>query len=338
LPPPQKKLKFKWSKVEGAQSYLIKLKPIKLRKIASVEDSKETVIKSTEPEAELNIPEEGVYSWEVTPLASPDTQDFHESVNSNQTEKSVAHFEVNRNAKFFEGGGYIALSTMMAPYTYEAQSPVVNSKTKPASSSSQGYRLSGEYFYHPQWGVGAGVEIINFTLSNNKYDRHNLELTLRHRRRLSESQYGWSFYPKVGIEMRDYRLIYPSFDQNPNGPPTLRINDSSVTAYGPQIGFDLRKQFNDRLSLGFKTQYFYPVLLSDKYTLAGDKNLRNISFALQGFYWLNKRFGLGAGAIYELRSISYNRTVNGVTSKDPDFVRMDSTYFFGSLIYTFGGN
>ena len=94
------------------------------------------------------------------------------------------------------------------------------------------------------------------------------------------------------------------------------------------------------MSLGIKAAYFSPLKLTSSTSmgtleLASGANSRNISLGAQMLYWLSPRWGLGAGAYLEKRSISYR--INGVnTSTDPEQVFMDGTYFFGSLLYSFG--
>jgi hypothetical protein len=241
--------------------------------------------------------------------------------------QSTSEFSLNRNANYFEGSGYVALSAMVAPYTYELKSSSLNPVAGNMSSSSFTVRGSGEYWSHPSFGFSAAGESTRFQVGQSNFNRFGFELLAKYRIKFGEGKSGWVFSPKAGIEERDYIEILQ------------RGGSLDSRAFGLNIGADLRKQFTEKLSLGLKFAYFKPIILSSDQVdqLTSDASNRNLSLGAQALYWLNRNWGLGAGAYIEKRSISYTVKNGGpASSSKPEQVYMDGTFFFGSLLYSFG--
>jgi hypothetical protein len=323
VPPSDGRQRFKWKSVEGAEAYELTVYSIQLKGRAIASPSA-PIAKLVTPESSIvvpGIPGEGHYRWRVRALANIDEKHVAQAVG----EQSSADFNLDKNAGYFEGSGYIALSTMIAPYTYQV---ISGGATGAAGSSAITARVSGEYWLRPQWGVSGAVESTLFQLGDGSYNRKGFELLAKYRINFGDPKSGWSFAPKAGIEERDYFEIFP------NGGSAATI---SSMVYGVDIGFDLRKQLTQKMSLGIKAAYFKPMILSsasaDKIT--ADASGRNMSVGAQALYWLNGHWGLGAGAYLEKRSISYTLKTPSKTGQ-PEQVFMDGTYFFGSVIYSFG--
>lgn len=322
---------FNWTEVDGAEKYELTLLPSKIvdsaRNPAKANAPKTFIVPDNK--VALKIPVLGKYRWQVRALANIDSKSAASSVGP----KSEASFEINKNALFVDGSGYVALSTMIAPYDYRIIHPATNTEGN-LKSNSITFRLSGEYWIAPQSGLAAGIENTSFTISGASYQRRTYELQYKYRSNLSRDKYGWSFSPKVGIEGREYFFITPN-------PEAANVLDSSdLMALGAAVGLDIRKQFNDRFSLGAKLAYFQPLVLVGAPSgskITGDASNRNLSVGVQGLFWLSKRWGLGLGAYYEKRSLSYEeKPIDSVAPAGANQVFMDATYFFGSLIFSFG--
>jgi hypothetical protein len=271
--------------------------------------------------AKVRVGRDGSYTWRVRALANVDPATQQPDAVGPE---SSADFKLDPNVGYYEGSGYVALSTMLAPYTYSIVSPSTTNGS--ASSSALTFRLSGEYYFRPQWGVGAGAENTLFQINSQNYSRKGFELFLKYRMKWGQGNRAWAFSPKLGVEERDYFEIFR---------PSLNLSVVGVNALGPSVGFDLRKQLGDKFSVGAKVAYFIPIALLSSSTIekTGDASYRNISVGLQGLYWLSKHWGAGAGGFYEKRSISYR--LNG--NSNAEQVYMDGFYFFGSVLYSFGG-
>jgi hypothetical protein len=134
--------------------------------------------------------------------------------------------------------------------------------------------------------------------------------------------------PKIGFSSRQY--------------PMVVIDDTgafqrqdSLRAMGPAAGIDFRRPISERFSIGARLEYFVPVSVSmsdGPYSVRGHDSYRNLSLGVQAIYWLNREWGLGAGAFIEKRSIEYLQNASGTHES----IEMDGNYFFGSLIYTWG--
>jgi hypothetical protein len=271
----------------------------------------------------VDVPNDGAYTWRVRALANIGDDKVPAAIGP----ESTSAFNLDKNATFFEGSGYVALSTMFAPYTYSTVSP--SSRNGNASSSSITGRASAEYWFRPQWGMAGAFELTQLQIAGQAFSRKGFELVTKYRVNFGDGKYSWSLSPKLGIEERDYFEIFPSRSS---------IGTFSSSVYGLQAGADLRKALTDRFSVGIKFAYFKPLLLSSSGAkeLTGDASNRNFSLGAQILYWPGRRWGLGAGAYIERRSISYllDKPAAGVTAAEQVFT--DGTFFFGSLIYSFG--
>jgi hypothetical protein len=315
-------LKFKWRSVDGAEAYRVEVTPKTTGRALATDPKPFQLVVKNDNVAKIRLSKNGVYNWRVRALANvdPATQ-LPDSVGP----ESSAEFKLDPNVGYYEGSGYVAVSTMLAPYTYRTTSTDSTHRGS-ASSSALTFRLSGEYYFHPKLGVGVGGETTQFKISGKDYSRKGFESFLKYRMKWGEGNRSWSFSPKVGVEARDYFQIFN---------PALNLSNVGVTALGGAIGFDLRKQLGDKFSIGAKVAYFIPLILSSDSDVqkVSEGSYRNFSAGLQGLYWLTKHWGAGAGGFYDLRSIGYRLNSTGST----DQVYMDGTYFFGSILYSFGG-
>lgn len=320
-PPAEGMVRFEWEKVEGATAYEITLTGIDgdRRKPANETFKKTQNLKQTS--ILMKIPGDGSYTWKVRALAS--SEKTKETASSLETK---SEFLVDRDAVFLKGTGYIALSTMIAPYNYVAISPSANQQIS-ASSAALTLRLSGEYWFLSRLGAFAGAESTFFTMNRSSFQRGNYELGVKYRLKIDEARFGWFIAPKAGLELRDY------FELLPTGSGSTSLQSTLFRSLGPTVGVDIRKQFSERWSVGAKASYYLPVaLLSSSATITADDSRRNINVGIQGLYWIFKNWSLGAGIFIDKRSIS----VLPPSASRPEEVFMDGTYFFGSVIYSFG--
>lgn len=321
-PPAENKLLIAWDKVEDATEYEIEVyrHPAADRAPASV--IYKSVLKKNS--VVLNLAADGSYSWKVRAIASigPSKEDLAISP------QSTTEFKIDRNAMFMSGSGYLALSSMLAPYTYVTDgNGAISARARSVAVTG---RVSAEYWPWNRFGVSAGFEDTIFRLNGVNYDRNVFEFHAKYRLKLDESRYGWFLAPKLGFESRSYLhlLVY-------SGQSTL--SSRGTGAIGPSIGVDIRRQFNDRWSVGAKIAYFLPLALTGvdpSYSMTSDQSFRNFSAGVQALYWLNPKWSIAAGGYFDMRSLSYTKP--GDTKKE--LISMDAMYFFGSLIWTFGKN
>ena len=317
--PADKKLRFKWKAVEGAHSYHVTVsRKADARSPASTPSTTKTYqVDTNSVDIPMSVaPATGDYEWRVSAVANEDSKVGSPSIGP----ESRAAFRLDQNAAFVDGSGYVAFSTMFAPYTYAVSSPV-NNITGKVSSTATTARASGEYWFRPKWAVGFGFDDTMVGINGAVYSRMSVESQLKYRLQLSSGRYNWSVSPKAGAEARQYIMI------------TSTSASQNVMALGPDFGFDLRKQFTDSWSVGIKVTYFFPVSGAPAGSqMSGDSSYRNLSIGGQGLCWLNRRWGVGMGAFIDQRSISYTTPKSTL----PETISMDGTYFFGSVVYSFG--
>jgi hypothetical protein len=307
-------LSLQWEKVQGAESYSVS--------IASQRTPADVKQYKTEKDAMvIALPQEGPYQWQVSALAG-----------DSAGPQSVADFKLERDLDIrSEKTGYFALSTMLAPYQYEHESPIVNQKVETESKAVTG-RLSGEYWYWKHMALAGGVDNTVFVINQRSFNRFTYEVGVKFNMKLSQDRYGWFFAPKVGAEARDYFSLLLQDQNNPNSLLSTRI-----TVLGLAAGFDLRRQLSARWSLGVKAAYFLPVSISAPSfspQISSNSSYGNLNLGAQGLYWLSRSWGLGMGLFLDQRSIGY--TVAGAVNTNAETIVMDGVYFFGSLVYTFG--
>ncbi len=327
VPPVSNKLiTLKWSEVEGAEKYRVKL--TRLRTPAASESVKTFDV--TENKAEVAVETAKKYSFDVQAIANIDSKQVAGSVGP----VSTSEFSVDPSHRFPDKTGYLAFSGLFSAYNYKVTSPGANLNGSTDSTAST-IRVSGEYFFQPQWGIGAAFQDTQFGMDGATYDRKDFEITARYRVKLDESKTGWFFYPKVGVESRENVELVPA--QTTGQGQVLSTKEVSFRTIGPQLGFDLRKQMTEKISLGLKINYFYPMAIlsgGEVSSLQGSQTFENYSFGLQGAYWINKKWSIAIGGFYDKRSIAFTRLISTQLSNDK--VSNDATYFFTSLIYTFG--
>lgn len=327
-------VRLRWDEVEGAEGYLVRIAKSSPPKNGVVSADAAGDLKKVkqyytrETQWAVRVGSEGGYVWGVRALAHLDENKKPGA----QSLEGVGRFSLDRNAVFTSDLGYIALSTMLAPYTYQLSSPLNNVQGS-TSASALVFRLSGEYWVKPLWAIGLAAELATFQMSGQSFSRPTFEVTTKFRTQLSSGVFGWSFSPKVGAELRTYNYILPNNLSALNSSAT-GLTGHDISILGAAVGFDLRKQLSEGLSLGIKASYFYPVSLmssggvADK--ISGDVSYRNFNIGVQGLYWVSRSVGIGVGGYFENRSIGFTSTGGGAEAEK---VYMDGMYFFGSMIY-----
>lgn len=325
-------LKLRWEEVEGAEGYLVHIARVSsnqqsLTANAAADLAKAKTYFTKDIKWAVRVAGEGNYIWGVRALAH-----VSENKPSAQGPEAATRFSLDRNSVFTSDLGYLAVSTMLAPYTYQLSSPLNNIQGS-TSASALVFRLSGEYWLKPLWAIALGADFATFQMGGQTFTRPTLELNTKLRTKLSSGEFGWSFSPKIGAEMRAYNYILPANTASLSS-TTAGLSGKDILVLGASAGFDLRKQLSESLSLGVKASYFYPVGFlggsSIASSIAADASYRNFSVGVQGLYWVNHSFGVGVGGYFENRSIGF-LTPGGPSEAEK--VYMDGVYFFGSLIY-----
>ncbi|HTL13230.1 MAG TPA: hypothetical protein VL588_12120, partial [Bdellovibrionota bacterium] len=332
---------FQWEPVQGAVAYLLKIRRMDdrgkdafVRQIldrspasAGLTESTggdggvETVVLGTH--VELDLPHDGSYLWEVRGLASIQADDRAKYAGPGSEAKFEYEQEIMGGV---QGSGYLALSTMLAPYTYSMISPESGFSGQ-AASTAVTMRVSAERIMTSKLGLGVAYETTFFQLSGASFTRGQAELVGKYKIELPGGQYPWVIQPNIGPQARQY------FQLTPGGGGIT--NNRSFWTLGASVGIDVRKQLSKRFSLGARASLFVPLGLSGlqgDHHLTGTASFRNLSLGLQGVYWLGGSWGLAAGAYHDDRSISFNSTVPGAVDEQ---VYTDGSYFYGSVIYKF---
>lgn len=312
--PRQGRVRFSWTPVDGAESYQIRLRRA---------SGRDQVFTSRSPSLSVRLSTPGAYSWKVRALAS-----------DIPGPEADASFTLSREPLTRFGEGYVALSSMIAPYGYAVNSPSRGYDVSTHAMSSS-LRLSGAYFFLGRWSVGGSVESTFVNFSGINVTSNSADLSLRRTIPLGEGDHAWVLLPRLGVEERQYIQVYPDLFSG-TGTFIGAAGAQSLYAAGPQVGLELRKEVSRRLSVAGKVSYFLPVLIGGGpaagASISGLDAYRNVSMGMQGLYWLDPRWAAGVGGLLDLRSISYE--VPGQSG--PDQIREDSTCVFASLIYTFG--
>ncbi len=338
-PPEDSRIKLSWKSVEGAELYEVHLLRLSARGASKGSSGRSPAsdlqrvkrIVTSENSMTLRVPGEGRYVWGVRALAN-----LEDPVVSNAPKialatgpESVAEFSLDRNAIFNEDLGYLAFSTMLALYQYKIKSPSTGGGGSIDSVASV-FRLSGELWLLPQWGISTAVEYVPFSVQGKSFAREDFELLVKYRLKISSGQFGWSVSPKLGFEIRNYNKIVASNNQINSG--LIGMDEFFL---GASLGIDVRKQFNDRFSLGAKIGYFVPLSIltgpPGGSTMSSVASYSNLSAGVQGLYWLNRNWAVALGGFYDFRAISFN--LPGASG--PEEIHMDAGYFFGSIIFRF---
>ncbi len=343
------KVQFEWRKVDGAEAYEVEVRELTPARAPASADAAAKGKTFVTRDRNLTIPvgAEGFGTWKVRALANIDPTNVAGAMGPH----SVADYRISRNAQFSEGSGYIALSTLISPYSMRMEIP--GGEVRNASSTAGTLRLSGEYYFVPQWAIGAAFEMTQFGLSarhqlfssvRQDFDlnRKTLELMAKYRVAVTRDKFGWFFSPKLGVEYREYYQVR----SDGSSAATAKMVSDQLGTFGPALGFDLRKQLTEKLSLGMKVSYFLPISVTGLESSDGSRfdldltslghNKRNLSLGLQGMYWFGSNWGAGAGAYAEMRSIGYDVPGAGSPGGSQGQITQDAFHFFGSLLYSFG--
>ncbi len=330
--PKNNKLQVQWSTVEGATEYEVKIWKVTERnankngrELAQANDLSVKTYRVKQTEMVAPVQGDGAYRVQVRALASM-------NLPAVEGPPVVQNFALSQHALYSEGSGYVALSTILAPYTYRYASPI-NGGTASASALSMVGRISGEYWFSSMWGMGGAAELLFFRINPRSFLGKVFELNGKMRINFGKDKWGWILQPRVGLEMRDYFAVSPTDLSNPSSA------DNRTSIFGPSLGFDIRKQIWEKFSLSLKVNYFIPLVVVETISTTPlntfhAASFRNVSLGLQGAYWLGGNFGLAAGAIMELRSLG--ASVASSPGGSPEQIYMDGVFFFGSLIYSFG--
>lgn len=342
---------FKWEEVEGARTYeivLIRKKGTGSRLPANVIEPPAVLrYRVDNSSVRLEVPKDGTYTWKVRALATdgkiglmpvnearelaslPPTPTSASAapVTGEKGGFSTANFDLVRNPIDSKRPGYLAASTMMAPYTYTFISPTFGGSGN-AQSTAITLQASGEYWFKPRWAIGGYVESTLFNIETEFFVRSAFQAVAKYKIPVAPEK-GLHLAPFFGAETRQFFQIVPT------APSVFSV--SQFWALGPVVGFDVKKSFTENLTASFKAQYFVPLTVMGSAvsgaSLTSDSSYRNISLGLQGFYWWSSRWGIGAGAFLDNRSISYRLPNN---RPRPEEVITDGSYFYGSVMYRFG--
>jgi hypothetical protein len=304
-PPKTGKIHFRWHPVAGAEAYQIILTPEKT--------GKQLTWVSKTPSSTLSMAREGAYKWQVRGLASVELG-----------AQSNAEFALDRNSGFWNGNGQLSFSTAYAPYNYSATSPNQN-LTGHSSSAETAVTVAGEYWIKPQFGLGLSFTDNNLKQDGQSFDFTDIRLDTKYRVNLTPGSNGWCLTSSLGVESRDYVMLGES--------QVGGLYNNSFGTFGPQTGVELRKQMSERLSLAAMVNYYFPV--GNQIVRGGDSN-RNLGAGISATDFLTQSWGLSIGIYHENLSVIHRSDDNGGLSSDPDTVSMDTTFFFGSLVYSFG--
>lgn len=310
MPPAEGKLRFQWKKVENAKAYVVTL-------AKEATDSIPTALKTyrvTGNGMTAIVPEMGTYRWKVRALASVTTT---ESATSEATASFVMSPTDPDGKK-----GYIGLSTLFAPYKYGVKSPAGQGSLDSASFT---LRLAGELWLKKGWGLGAGLQNTSAQIQGANYSWMDFEVFAKYYVPLPKSYFGFLFLPKAGFEQRQYLFFSPAGSGDFTSGQGL--TSKKATTLGPSFGFDLRKQFAERWSVGMKVNYFKPITLSGVESGGSLAGASNLSMGIQAFYWRSQSWGFGVGGFFDRRSLSYTSPTSGLQE-----VNLDSTQFFGSIL------
>ncbi len=327
-PPRNKKLNLQWKAVDGAESYQVRIIRKQGRSPAQSKSFDKTFI-SQDNSLEVQVPGEGYYTWEVAALANFNVKKEPGSIGA----KSEEDFELSHHALFAEGSGYIAGSLMVATYKYKVVSPLTGfgGTTK---SQAMTFRLSGEYWFKTDFGVAPAMENTAVRILGKSANRGTIEIYAKYRIPLTNSKYGWFLYPKIGLEFREYIELRPDVNANTSSSVGSNFHFEKVEVAGMGIGFDIRKQFTDKFSLGSKASYYLPMGFRNRsQKISAAASFRNMSIGVQGLYWFRKQWAMGMGGYLEQRSIGYYPSQHASAAQE---VFMDGAYFFGSIVYSFG--
>lgn len=327
-PPSDGKVKIGWEPVEGAEAYRVVFSP--------KDDPKNQKIYTTK-DSNINIDgasTKGSYKVQVRALASVDSSNNTADV---QGPIATSEFEFSPYAnRAGEERGYMALSLLYSSYNLSEISAAYgfNGQT---SSNVLGVRISGEYFVTPDIAIGGAIQNYQYSIANLHPSETDAEIQAKYRFALSQSPNAFILYPKVGVGLRGLFMLSPQLNSNNNF--TGNATSSSFSEIGPFIGLDVRKRIFERVSLGLKTSYFFPVaMLFQPATISGldgsSSNGGNISAGLQAFYWFNDKISFGAGLFHENRSIGFHDSGPNGTSNDS--VDNSATYLFASMLYRLG--
>ncbi len=318
--PENRLVEFKWSTVPGALAYQVEIQESHPENRGSTPPR---AFRAIDNRIAIAVSQLGKLTWKVRALASVEKTPRSSAMGP----QSRAEVELETVRGFDETSGYVALSGMWAPYSYKFNN---TSTTAGVPTSMATGRASGEFYFNSKWGLGGGVDLTAFQLSACSSCapltsfRKGIDLMAKRQVPLPGLLNTWVFAPKFGIEWRGLSKIY--YD-NVN----LQLSETSFALLGPAIGFDLRKPVSSRLSLGIKVSWFVPLSLSG---LSGASlsplGATNVSVGAQAFYWIKSRWAAGIGVYRDWRGVTY--TEAGASNT----INMDSTNFFGSVIYSFG--
>ena len=339
MPPENQKLSFEWNPVEGADGYElfvlrksdIQRKPEDVNKQALSDE----LLKSRPAFVLINtgvfsVRREGSYVWAVRALSGTRVNESSQAKGS----PSFGDFILDRNVFFNNDRSCAGLSFMASPYTYRFLSPT-RGVAGYLSAVSLVLRMGGDNWISKQWGITWAVQYSRFTVFNQSFSQPELELGVKYRLKLDNRSKGFSFYPKLSLALKDYNLIVPVSPFYSNYSSFSALN---IYTLGLSLGFDLKKQWSERFSMGFRAQVYLPIKLlggdSSGGQINGGISKRNLGVGFQSFYWLGQKVGAGLGIFTELKSLSYFPATSSVQER----IFMDATYFVGTILIRFSQN
>ncbi len=306
-------MRFSWESVPGAEAYEVRINKKFAAGASTADKKKEKILISETTSIMANVGKEGVYSWSVRPLTDVQVQRSEDFIAG---QASYGEFRLLRD---FLTEGNTWLLDLSAFYNTGLYEFTDNNKNLAGSFDSQSLstRVSGEYWLAPNWAVGGGIEGTFFKVNNEAYRRFAFNGQVKRR---MEMGLGWYFGTSLGLEFRQYPEV--SFK---NSVSKIKM----LSSYGPSLSLDLSKQFTERWSLRAIGHFYYPFMYINDMKNQGTESRNNFSLGAQVLYWMNKSFGLAAGAFVEQRGLGYNKKDNFKT------LRLDGEYLFGSAILRF---
>jgi hypothetical protein len=214
--------------------------------------------------------------------------------------------------------GRLEFSPMVAPLSY--RSLVSGEPERSGRSDGFGYRVRGEWVARPSQtaskpGLGAAAEIdASFlTILRRSFRRFGASLWLFPRFVVPGGN--WQIQPSAGIEYREFPEVRPETGVSAAAPV------GKPAALGPALALEGRRRITDRWTVAASVSTFFASSLSGadpgSRLTASDSGKPHANFAAgaQADARVAEAWGIGFGARYETRSLSY-RIASDATSEE----------------------
>ncbi|MBC7692736.1 MAG: hypothetical protein H7222_13320 [Methylotenera sp.] len=347
--PATSRLLFNWTAVEGAEVYEIRLKarksggPGQPRPDELYTSAKTSLIIDLKDAGEFK--RDGLYTWEVRPLHSPDQADVAgrtpASVASGGIEapRSTAEFELSPLARDQRKHTALEFASFVSPTAFHFSAPDSGFSGN-STGTALGLNLSMLHSSGGHVAFSAQLENRSVTFSGKKHDLMEAAGSLRYRLPLAGFGSGWVLTPHLGVALRQYLGVYPETIVNTvtRTVTITGISDLKVSTLGLTSGFDLKRYFFERWTVQLHAAHYLPLAKvgsSEVSALAGGNTLSNYQLGTH----LGREFGRAwtwdLGLSYEQRSLNYQRVLStGAPSSKIDESTSGGFSILGGLIYT----